>query len=108
MNFIILDPCLSRVYRHEKGRHPQVLYNGSRPKHPKKTGGVLPMTIIRQQSLFRIEELYEMEPTQIYEEIMAPIDLDIIFYEINKKSHLGAPSELNLQCHDCEYICTLH
>lgn len=42
------------------------------------------MTIIRQQSLFSIEELYEMKPTQKYEEIMAAIDLDIIFYEINK------------------------
>lgn len=36
-----------------------------------------------------------METTQKYEVIMAAIDLDIIFYEINKKSHLGAPSELN-------------
>ncbi|MBB4823673.1 transposase, partial [Sporosarcina luteola] len=53
------------------------------------------MTIIRQQSLFSIEELYEMEPTQKYEEIMDAIDLDILFYEINKKSHLGAPIELN-------------
>lgn len=53
------------------------------------------MTIIRQQSLFSIEELYEMEPTQKYEEIMAAIDLDVIYYEINKKSHLGAPAELN-------------
>lgn len=53
------------------------------------------MTIIRQQSLFSIEELYEMEPTQKYEEIMAAIYLDAIFHEINKKSHLGAPAELN-------------
>lgn len=53
------------------------------------------MTIIRQQSLFSIEELYEMEPTQKYEEIMAAIDLDTIFYEINKKSRFGAPTELN-------------
>lgn len=53
------------------------------------------MTIIRQQSLFSIEELYEMEPTQKYIEIMDAIDLDAIFYEINKKSHLGAPAELN-------------
>ncbi len=53
------------------------------------------MTIIRQQSLFSIEELYEMEPTQKYEEIMDAIYLDAIFHEINKKSHLGAPAELN-------------
>lgn len=53
------------------------------------------MTIIRQQSLFSIEELYELEPTQKYEEIMDAIDLDRIFHEINKKSRIGAPTELN-------------
>ncbi|CAM3183954.1 hypothetical protein FITA111629_08590 [Filibacter tadaridae] len=42
------------------------------------------MTSIRQQSLFGIQELYDMEPTQKYEEIMAAIDLDAIFFEINK------------------------
>ena len=29
------------------------------------------MTIIRQQSLFGIQELYEMEPTQRYESIIS-------------------------------------
>ncbi|WP_301108055.1 transposase [Sporosarcina sp.] len=53
------------------------------------------MTIIRQESLFGIQELYDMEPTQKYEEIMAAIDLDAIFFEINKKSRFGAPIELN-------------
>lgn len=53
------------------------------------------MTIIRQQSLFGIQELYDMEPTQKYEEIMSAIDLDSIFFEIKKKSRFGAPTELN-------------
>jgi len=53
------------------------------------------MTIIRQQSLFSIQELYEMEPTQRYESIISEIDLDAIYHEINKKSRLGAPVELN-------------
>lgn len=53
------------------------------------------MTIIRQQTLFSIEELYELEPTQKYEEIMDAIDLDGILHEINKKSRIGAPTELN-------------
>src|SRR5690625_6721192 len=53
------------------------------------------MTIIRQQSLFGIQELYEMEPTQRYESIISAIDLDTIYYEVNKKSWLGAPTELN-------------
>src|SRR5690625_415576 len=53
------------------------------------------MTIIRQQSLFGFQELYEMEPTQRYESIISTIDLDTIYYEVNKKSRLGAPVELN-------------
>jgi transposase len=53
------------------------------------------MTIIRQQSLFGIQELYEMEPTHRYEAIISAIDLDAIHLEINKKARLGAPVELN-------------
>lgn len=53
------------------------------------------MPIIRQQSLFSIQELYEMEPTQRYESIISAINLDAIHHEINKKSRLGAPVELN-------------
>jgi transposase len=53
------------------------------------------MTIIRQQSLFGIQELFEMEPTHRYEAIISAIDLDSIYHEINKKSRLGAPVDLN-------------
>jgi transposase len=53
------------------------------------------MIIIRQTSLFGIQELYELEPTQRYESIISAIDLDRIFHEVNKKSRLGAPVELN-------------
>ena len=53
------------------------------------------MTIIRQPSLFSIQELYDMEPTQKYEAIISAIDLDAIFREVTKKSRLGAPEELN-------------
>lgn len=53
------------------------------------------MTIIRQESLFGIQELYEMEPPHRYEAIISAIDLDAIYHEVNKKSRLGAPVELN-------------
>jgi transposase len=53
------------------------------------------MTIIQQASLFSINELYEMAPTQRYEAIISAINLDAIYHEINKKSRLGAPVELN-------------
>ena len=60
-----------------------------------KTGGVLPMTIIRQPSLFSIQELYDMEPTQKYDAILSAINMDAIYYEVSKSSHYGAPTELN-------------
>jgi len=53
------------------------------------------MTIIRQPSLFGIQELYDMEPTQKYEEIISTINLDKIHHAVTKKSRLGAPEELN-------------
>jgi len=53
------------------------------------------MTIIRQPSLFSIQELYDMEPTQKYDTIISAINMDAIYNEINKKSQLGAPTELN-------------
>lgn len=53
------------------------------------------MTSIRQECLFIIQELYEMKPTQKFEEVMAAIYLDAIFYQINKKSQWGVPTELN-------------
>ena len=48
------------------------------------------MTIIRQPSLFSIQELYDMEPTQKYDAIFSAIDMDAIYYEISKKTRLGA------------------
>ena len=48
------------------------------------------MTIIRQTSLFSIQELYDMEPTQKYDAIISAIDLDAIHYEVSKKSRFGA------------------
>ena len=53
------------------------------------------MSIIRQDCLFSMQELYEMAPTQKYEAIMSAIDLDAIYRDITKKSRFGAPEELN-------------
>src|SRR5699024_4868951 len=54
-----------------------------------------PITIIRQPSLFSIQELYDMQPTEKYDAIVSAINLDRIYHEVMKKSHLGAPEELN-------------
>ncbi|WP_268884375.1 hypothetical protein [Heyndrickxia sporothermodurans] len=37
------------------------------------------MTIIRQPSLFGIQELFDMEPTQKYEAIISAVDLDSMY-----------------------------
>lgn len=70
------------------------MYNGNHQENH-QIGEILPITIIRQPSLFSIQELYEIEPTQRYDAIISAIDLDKIYYKVNKKSRLGAPVELN-------------
>ena len=56
---------------------------------------MLSITIIRQPSLFSIQELYDMQPTQKYDAIISVINLDMIYYEVMKKSRRGAPETLN-------------
>lgn len=53
------------------------------------------MTIIRQQSLFGIQELYDMAPPQKYDAIISELDLEKLYRTVTKKSPLGAPEELN-------------
>src|SRR5699024_1332979 len=53
------------------------------------------MAIIRQPSLFSIQELYDMEPPQKYDAIISAINMDAIYYEVSKKTSLGAPTQLN-------------
>jgi len=53
------------------------------------------MTIIRQESFFSIQELYDMAPTQKYAAIMAGIDLDMIYHAVMKQSRYGAPESVN-------------
>ena len=53
------------------------------------------MSIILNSSLFSIQELYDMEPTQKYDAIISAIDMDAIYFEISKRSRFGAPTKLN-------------
>lgn len=53
------------------------------------------MPIIRQESLFSIQELYDLEPTQRFEAIFSTIDIDPILAVVAKKSRFGRPVELN-------------
>ncbi|GGE45718.1 hypothetical protein GCM10011391_25690 [Pullulanibacillus camelliae] len=53
------------------------------------------MSIIRQGSLFDLQDLYDLEPTQRYDAILSEFDTDSILHKVNKKSWLGAPTELN-------------
>ncbi|TCP25626.1 transposase [Scopulibacillus darangshiensis] len=53
------------------------------------------MSIIRQGSLFDLQELYDLGPTQRYDAILSAINTDSILYKVSKKSWLGAPTELN-------------
>lgn len=60
-----------------------------------KTGGRLPVTIIRQESLFDLQELFDLEPTQRFEAVFSAIDIGQIFAVVTKKSRFGRPVELN-------------
>ena len=53
------------------------------------------MPIIRQGSLFGLQELYDLEPTQRFEAVFSAIDIQPIFAVVAKKSSLGRPVELN-------------
>lgn len=53
------------------------------------------MPIIRQGSLFDIQDLYDLEPTQRFEAVFSTIDIESAVYAVSKKSWKGAPTELN-------------
>lgn len=53
------------------------------------------MPIIRQESLFDIQDLYDLEPTQRFEAIFSTIDIEPILTLVSKKSRFGAPCKLN-------------
>jgi len=53
------------------------------------------MTLIRQDSLFDIQELYEMEFTLKFEAVTFSFDLDSIYYAVNEKFQLDAPVKFN-------------
>jgi transposase len=53
------------------------------------------MSIIRQGSLFDIQDLFELEPPQRFEAIFSTIDIELILHKLSKKSSYGAPTELN-------------
>ncbi|WP_041122829.1 transposase [Jeotgalibacillus alimentarius] len=65
------------------------------------------MPIIRQVSLFGIQELYDLEPTQRYEAIFSALDLEKIVAVVSKKSWRGAPVELNYPAMVCSLIARL-
>nr|WP_283163476.1 IS1182 family transposase [Sporolactobacillus mangiferae] len=46
-------------------------------------------------SLFGVQELFEMEPTHRYDAVISALNLDKIYHAVSKKTHLGAPEELN-------------
>ncbi|MEW9673919.1 transposase, partial [Ammoniphilus sp. 3BR4] len=53
------------------------------------------MSIIRQGSLFGIQDLYDLEPTQRFEAIFSTLYIEPLLKEISKKTIVGAPTELN-------------
>lgn len=53
------------------------------------------MSIVRQESLFSMQILFELSPTQRYDEIFDTINIHPILAVVAKPSHLGRPVTLN-------------
>lgn len=52
----------------------------------------LPMSIIRQGSLFDIQDLYELEPTHRFDAIFSTLNINPILMVVSKKPLYGAPT----------------
>ena len=53
------------------------------------------MTIVKQISLFDIQELFEMESSHRFDAIFSTFDVQPIFHLFSKKTMRGAPRECN-------------
>ena len=53
------------------------------------------MPIIRQESLFDMKDLYELEPTKRFEAIFSTLHIEPLLFAVSKKTVYGAPAELN-------------
>lgn len=53
------------------------------------------MSIIRQGSLFDIQDLYDLEPSKRFESIFSTLTIEPVLAVVSKKSIYGAPTELN-------------
>jgi len=53
------------------------------------------MSIIRQGSLFDIQDFYDLDPSKRFEAIFSAIEIEPIVFAVSKKSIYGAPTELN-------------
>lgn len=60
-----------------------------------KQEGKRSMSIIRQDNLFDMQELFEMEPTHRFNAIFSTLELGPLLRIFDKKTHRGAPRELN-------------
>lgn len=54
-----------------------------------------PMSIIRQESLFDMQVLFDLEPTQRFNSVLSGIDIHPILDVVMKKSQFGPKQSLN-------------
>jgi transposase len=72
------------------------LYNGSdQTDQIQEKKGILPMSIIRQESLFGIQDLYDLEPRNRFDAIFSTLHIEPLLFTVSKKSVDGAPTSLN-------------
>ncbi|HDX9578818.1 TPA: transposase [Bacillus pseudomycoides] len=53
------------------------------------------MSIIRQESLFDMQDLYELDPPKRFEAIFSTLHIEPLLFAVSKKTVYGAPTALN-------------
>lgn len=53
------------------------------------------MSIIRQGSIFSIQELFDLEPSKRFDAVFNSLNLGPLLMIVSKQSSKGAPSKLN-------------
>ncbi len=53
------------------------------------------MSIMRQESLFDMQDLYKLEPWKRFEAIFSTLHIELLLFVVSKKPVYGVPAELN-------------
>ena len=87
---------LAQGFRNKKKGVPPQISKESVTKPFQEIGGKLPMsTYFRQESLFDLQELYDLEPTQRFASVFSSVSIAPLLGVVEKKTSFGRPVKCN-------------